>query len=74
MARIYEDDQKVRQDGFAARPDWDAIEKADRVRRERVAALLAAGALHTADDYRKAAFVFHTAIGRMTTCLHTRSR
>ena len=26
--------------------------------RERVAALLAAGALHTADDYRKAAFVF----------------
>jgi len=58
MASIYEDDQKVRQDGFAARPDWDAIEKADRVRRERVAALLAAGALHTADDYRKAAFVF----------------
>jgi len=58
MASIYEDDQKVRQNGLATRADWDAIEKADRVRRERVAALLAAGALHTADDYRKAAFVF----------------
>ena len=58
MASIYEDDQKVRQNGPAIRADWDAIETADRVRRERVAAMLAAGALHTADDYRKAAFVF----------------
>jgi hypothetical protein len=58
MASIYENDQKVRQNGLATRADWDTIEKADRVRRERVAALLAAGALHTADDYRKAAFVF----------------
>jgi hypothetical protein len=58
MASIYEDDQKVRQGDFAARTDWDTIEKADRARRERVAALLAAGALHTADDYWKAAFVF----------------
>ena len=58
MASIYEDDQKVRQNDPGTRADWKAIEKADRVRRERVAALLAAGALHTADDYRKAAFVF----------------
>ena len=58
MASIYEDDQKVRQNGPATRADWDAIEPADRVRRERVAAMLAAGDLHTADDYRKAAFVF----------------
>jgi hypothetical protein len=58
MARIYEDDQKVRQNSAATRADWGAIEKADRLRRQRVAALLAAGALHTADDYRKAAFVF----------------
>jgi hypothetical protein len=58
MASIYEDDQKVRQNVFATRPDWDATEKTDRVRRQRVAALLAARALHTADDYRKAAFVF----------------
>lgn len=58
MAGIYEDDQKVRQNGLATRTDWNAIEKADRARRERVAALLAAGALHTADDYRQAAFVF----------------
>jgi hypothetical protein len=58
MARIYEDDQKVRQSGLAAESGWDAIAKADRERRERVSGLLAAGALHTADDYRKAAFVF----------------
>jgi hypothetical protein len=58
MASIYEDDQKVRQNDLATRTDWNAIAKADRLRRERVAALLAAGALHTADDYRKAAFVF----------------
>jgi hypothetical protein len=58
MASIYEDDQKVRQEAFATRVDWATIEKADRTRRERVAALLAAGSLHTPDDYRKAAFVF----------------
>ena len=58
MASIYEDDQKARQNAPTSRADWNAIEKADRVRRERVTALLAAGALHTADDYRKAAFVF----------------
>ena len=58
MASIYEDDQKARQNGPATRADWDAIGTADKVRRERVAALLAAGALHTPDDYRKAAFVF----------------
>ena len=58
MASIYEDDQKVRQNGLSTRADWAAIEKADRVRRERVAALLARSALHTAEDFRKAAFVF----------------
>jgi hypothetical protein len=58
MASIYEDDQKVRQDAPGTRVDWAAIGKADKTRRERVAALLAAGSLHTADDYRKAAFVF----------------
>ena len=58
MASIYEEDQKVRQNGPSTRTDWEAIEKTDRVRRKRVAALLDAGELHTADDYRKAAFVF----------------
>jgi hypothetical protein len=56
MASIYDADQKDRQNPLAA--DWRAIAKADRVRRERVSVLLAAGALHTADDHRKAAFVF----------------
>jgi hypothetical protein len=58
MGSIYEDDQRVRQNGSLTPADWDAIGKADRLRRQRVAALLAAGALHTPDDYRKAAFVF----------------
>ena len=58
MASIYEDDQKVRQNISISSADWDAIGKADELRRQRVAALLAAGALHTPDDYRKAAFVF----------------
>jgi hypothetical protein len=58
MASIYAADQKDRQHLLASSTDWGAIEKADRMRRKSVAALLAAGALHTADDYRKAAFVF----------------
>lgn len=58
MAKIFEEDQKVRQNGVLNPADWEAIGNADRSRRARVAALLAAGALHTADDYRKAAFVF----------------
>ena len=58
MASIYDADQKDRQNLLASSTDWGAVEKADIVRRTSVAALLAAGALHTADDYRKAAFVF----------------
>jgi hypothetical protein len=58
MARIYDADQKDRQNLLASSTDWKAIAEGDRVRRESVAALLAAGALHTADGYRKAAFVF----------------
>jgi hypothetical protein len=58
MAKIYDADQKDRQSPVTSSTNWKAIAEADRVRRERVAALLAAGSLHTADDYRKAAFVF----------------
>ena len=58
MASIFDADQKDRQGPLASSADWGAIEKADMVRRKRVAALLSSGALHTADDYRKAAFVF----------------
>jgi hypothetical protein len=58
MAHIYDEDQKVRQHGRVNPAEWDAIGKTDRVRRQRVAALLSADALHTADDYREAAFVF----------------
>ena len=58
MASIYDADQKDRQTLLSSSTDWNSVEKADRVRRERVTALLATGGLHTADDYRKAAFVF----------------
>jgi len=58
MASIYDADQKDRQALASSATDWSATAKADRLRRTSVAALLAAGALHTADDYRKAAFVF----------------
>jgi hypothetical protein len=58
MSSIYDADQKDRQKLLGSSTDWGAVEKADGVRRTRVAALLAAGSLHSADDFRKAAFVF----------------
>jgi hypothetical protein len=59
MARIYDEDQKVRQDFASLTPaDWATIEKADALRRERTRALLSKSALQTGDDFRKAAFVF----------------
>jgi hypothetical protein len=59
MAQIYDADQRVRQDvSKLAREDWKEIAKSDAERRTRTRALLDAGALHTAGDYRKAAFVF----------------
>jgi hypothetical protein len=58
MARIYDEDQKVRQNLPDTREGWFPIERADRERRGRVTKLLEAGALHTPGDYRKAAFVF----------------
>jgi hypothetical protein len=59
MAQIYDADQRVRQDvSKLSRADWEEIAKSDAERRTRTRALLDAGALHAAGDYRKAAFVF----------------
>ncbi|WP_421737426.1 hypothetical protein [Caulobacter sp.] len=56
MSRLYEADQADRKSLFTA--DWAVVRKNDSERRARTKALLDAGALHSAEDYRQAAFVF----------------
>ena len=60
MAKIFDEDQKPRQEALAAKaaPDWARIEKDDAARRQQTKALLDAGALHTGHDYQRAAFIF----------------
>ena len=61
MKAIYDEDQRVR---LAKQIDWDAVNRTDAERREQTRKLLAAGALHTGQDYENASFIFqhgHTA-------------
>jgi len=59
MRRIYDEDQRPRQDFPKLSPDqWKAISKEDAVRRQRTHDLLMAGRLQSADDFREGAFVF----------------
>lgn len=62
LAALFEADQAIRRD---VKPDWfkdmdfvRAMWAADAKRRERVRALLAAGAVRTGADYHHAAYVF----------------
>lgn len=55
MRAIYDADQAERQ---TANIDWPKLSKADSARRENSRKLLDAGALHTGEDFEKAAFVF----------------
>jgi hypothetical protein len=57
MQRIFEEDQKDRQPGFA-KIDRAVVEKADASRREATRQLLANGKLHSGEDFERAAFVF----------------
>ncbi len=57
MQRISEEDQKDRQ-GSIAKIDWTVVNKSDADRREATAKLLAAGKLHTGEDFERAAFIF----------------
>jgi hypothetical protein len=57
MKQIFEADQKDRLPGIA-NIDWAAVGKRDAARRKRVRELLAAGSLHTGEDFEGAAFVF----------------
>jgi hypothetical protein len=55
MTAVFDADQKDRSSDQA---DWGAVAKADAARREQTRRLLGAGALHTGENYRHAAFVF----------------
>ena len=63
MAAIYAADQADRLDPATGKEqvaliDWQKVTLADGRRREQVRALLDAGALRTAQDFKRAAFVF----------------
>lgn len=58
MKAIYNEDQLVREKEPI---DWDAVNKSDAQRREQTRRLLAAGVLHTGNDYEEAAFIFQHA-------------
>lgn len=55
MKAIFDADQA---DRTASKIDWTAVAAADMARQVRTKDLLAQGALHSADDYWEAAFVF----------------
>ena len=56
MQRICDEDQVARQGGFNI--DWAVVDKADAARRDETLVLLKRGALHTGEDYNRAALVF----------------
>jgi hypothetical protein len=60
MRKIFEEDQRVRQNGFAgmSKEEGKKIWESDEERRVATKKLLAAGALHTAEDFTWAAFLF----------------
>ena len=55
MARLFDADQEARK---GAHIDWSVVAPQDAARRVQTKALLDAGALHSADDYWRAAFIF----------------
>lgn len=62
MQRIRDDDQKDRQLPYE-KIDWAVVDKADAARRDTTRKLLADGKLHTALDFKNAAYIFqHTAV------------
>jgi hypothetical protein len=59
MKEIYDDDQRARQDFLKMSAEqWKAVSQDDAKRRQHTKGLLMAGKLHSADDFREAAFVF----------------
>jgi hypothetical protein len=59
MAKIYDEDQKVRQSQKTiTKEDWVVIDKSDAERREATRKLLTSGQLHVGKDFTEAAFIF----------------
>jgi hypothetical protein len=59
MQKIFEADQKPRQNPADLTPDkWTVINREDAQRRSQTAKLLADGQLHTGEDFDRAAFIF----------------
>ena len=59
MQKIYEADQKPRQNPADLTPEkWSVINREDAERRNQTAKLLADGQLHTGEDFNRAAFIF----------------
>lgn len=58
MQKIFEEDQRPRQNLKMAKADWSTISKKDEARRAEVRHLLANGDLHTGKDFELAAFIF----------------
>jgi hypothetical protein len=59
MRAIFDEDQRVRKDQLQmSAAQWDALSKEDEARRQRTRALLDSDQLHSAEDFRQAAFVF----------------
>jgi hypothetical protein len=59
MQKIFDEDQKPRQNPAELTPDrWAVINREDTERRTQTAKLLADGKLHSAEDFSRAAFIF----------------
>ncbi len=56
MKRLFDEDQRVREPGF--KTDWTIVNKSDAERRIATGKLLNEGALHTGEDFIRAAFLF----------------
>jgi hypothetical protein len=59
MKRIFEEDQKPRQNmGDLSAQDWAAMGQQDAERQKQTRKLLAEGQLHSGEDFARAAFIF----------------
>jgi hypothetical protein len=59
MKRLFDEDQSARQDFLKmSADDWKVVSKDDAARRQRTHELLTGGQLHSAEDFREAAFIF----------------
>lgn len=56
MKRIFDEDQRAREAG--SKTDWKEVNRTDAERRDATRKLLSDGALHTGEDFWRAAFVF----------------